>query len=270
MFRPVNGYLWYIYILGALIASVLAFALMQLVPPRARRYVILALTFIGGLYYALEFFLPVHPMPAPDDPTRVGNFLTQFLLPIGNITPVIGGFAVGLGVVNLSQVHGKRLLRNGLSAFESLAFFLSMIAMCAVNILQQAHPNAINKNLNALLYNGGLQQLDATMFSIIAFYIVSAAYRAFRIRSLEATLLLVTAVLVMLGQIGVGQWITHLAPRTGFFSFLRVEVLRDWILKVPNAAAVRAIAFGLGIGALAIALRIWLGLERGSYFDSQG
>ncbi len=270
MFRPANGYAWYAYIAGALLISVLAFALMQLIPPRARRYVILAVTFLGGLYYALEFFWPVHPMPTPEDPTAMGNFLTPYLLPIGNVTPVIGGFTVGLGVVNLSQIHGKRLFRNGLRAFESLAFFLSMFAMCIINILNQAHPNAINKNLNLFLYDGGLQQLDATMFSIIAFYIVSAAYRAFRIRSLEATLLLVTAVVVMLGQIGVGQWMTSWLPHTGFWANFHIEGVRGWILKIPNAAAVRAIAFGLGIGALAMALRIWLGLERGSYFDYQG
>src|SRR5262249_20124964 len=121
-------------------------------------------------------------------------------------------------------------------------------------------------------FEGALQSLDATMFSIIAFYIVSAAYRAFRVRSAEATMLLITAVIVMLGQTAIGQWLTHWIPYDGFWlklpmRNLHIEAVRDWMLTLANTAAVRAIAFGLGIGGLAVALRIWLGLERGSYFD---
>jgi hypothetical protein len=149
-------------------------------------------------------------------------------------------------------------------------FFVSAIVMCFVGILKEEHPYTINKDIFDILFSGALTTLDATMFSIIAFYIVSAAYRAFRVRSTEATILLLTAVLVMMGQIAVGQFITHKLPETGALSFLRFEVSRQWILDIANTAAVRAIGFGLGIGGLAVALRLWLGLERGSYFDSQG
>jgi len=50
---------------------------------------------------------------------------------------------------------------------------------------------------------------------------------------------------------------------------LRLEVIKEWLLTVLNAAALRAIAFGLGIGSLAISLRIWLSLERGAYFEKE-
>ena len=43
------------------------------------------------------------------------------------------------------------------------------------------------------LFSGGLTNLGSATFSMIAFYIASAAYRAFRIRSLEATLLMIAA-----------------------------------------------------------------------------
>ena len=264
MFQAAHGVSWFLYVLGALIFSALVFAALQLIPHRGRKYVIQGITFLGGLYFALEFFLPTHPMPTAADPDAVGNFLTPGIIPFGTVANVIGAFTVGLGVFNLCQVHGKRVTKGGNNAFNSMAFFLSMILMMVIAILAKAHPNSINKNLNALLFQGALLTLDATMFSIIAFYIVSAAYRAFRVRSVEATLLLVTAIVVMLGQIAVGQWLTHALPQA-----LHVESIRSWILTIANAAATRAIAFGLGIGGLAVALRIWLGLERGSYFDAQ-
>lgn len=264
-FHPVTGGLWYAYIVGALIFSVVAIAALQLIPQRFRRHVIWTITFLSGLYYAVEFFWPVHKMPMASNPDNVGNFLTPYVVPVGNISVVIGAWTVGLGVINLLQVHGKRLVKGQKDWFNSLAFFVTMIVMTVINILQQAHPNAINKNLNTLLFDGALQSLDATMFSIIAFYIVSAAYRAFRVRSVEATLLLCTAIVVMLGQIAVGYMMTAWLPHN-----MHVEVIRDWILTKANTPAIRAVSFGLGIGGLAVALRIWLGLERGSYFEQSG
>ena len=255
-------------ILAGLVASLVVLGGLTLVPQQFRRGIVRLITLLGGLYAAVEFFWPVHPMPTPDDPTAVGNFLTPSVVPFGNYVNAIVGWTVGLGVINLCQVHGKRLIKGGSNSFNSAAFFLSMILMTVIGILQKAHPNSVNKDLYDILFVGGLVSLDATMFSIVAFYIVSAAYRAFRIRSVEATLLLVTAIIVMLGQIAVGQWLTHWLPSTGLLHNLRIESIRSWILTIPNSAVTRAISFGLGIGSLAVALRIWLGLERGSYFDS--
>jgi uncharacterized membrane protein len=270
IFAVEHGWPWWIYVIGAMLLCAAAFGLLQLLPKQSRKHLILAITFIAGLYYALEFFLPVHSLATKANPTGEGNFLTPSSDNVSNWLVVIGAFTIGLGVVNLSMVHGKRLPKGGNTAFNSAVFFGSMIVMMVVGLLQRAHPNSINKNLYNLLFVGALTTLDATMFSIVAFYIVSASYRAFRVKSTEATILLITAVIVMMGQIAVGQWMTRWNHSDNFFfKVLHFEVVRDWILTIANTAAVRAIAFGLGIGGLAVALRIWLGLERGSYFDSQ-
>jgi hypothetical protein len=242
--------------------------MLQVMPVRFRRTLIYAVTFIGGLFFSLEFFLPIHKMTVQGT-TQDGNFLTPLVAPFANMVTVVVAMTVGLGIINLFQIHGRKLLRGQSGSFNSLAFFLAFFAMAIINILQHAHPNSINKNLNAVLFYGAYNNMDATMFSSVAFYIVSAAYRAFRVRSVEASLLLVTAILVMIGQTSIGQMMTgglpsHAGP---LLHNLRVEVIRDWILTKANTPAIRAINFGLGIGSLAVGLRIWLGLERGSYFD---
>ena len=268
--NPHQGFSWYGHIIFGLVLSLIVVGLLFVVPQKLRRPMILGVTFLGGLFFFLEFFLPVHAMPTGDDPTATGNYLTPFVVPFANASLVIGSFAVGMGVINLFQIHGRRVARRGTGWINSFAFFVALFLMLIVGILNKAHPNSINKNLNQLLVVGALQSLDATMFSIIAFYIVSAAYRAFRVRSVEATMLLITAVIVMLGQISIGQLLTAWIPDVGIWHSLHIEVIRNWILTKANAPATRAIAFGLGIGSLAVALRIWLGLERGSYFEGQG
>jgi len=94
--------------------------------------------------------------------------------------------------------------------------------------------------------------LQATMFSLLAFYVASATFRAFRARSLESTLLLVAGAVVMLGQVKIGNDLTGgtAAPVEAF--------LMDNFVK----AAERAIAIGGSLGVLATGLRIVLGLER--------
>ena len=92
--------------------------------------------------------------------------------------------------------------------------------------------------------------IQATMFSMLAFYIASAAYRAFRARSLLASILLVAALIIMIRFVPLGpisNWISDISA---------------WILKVPNMAAKRAIFIGVGLGMVATAIKVLLGIER--------
>jgi hypothetical protein len=93
--------------------------------------------------------------------------------------------------------------------------------------------------------------MQGTMFALLAFYIASAAFRAFRIRSFDASLLAVAAVLVMLGRVPIGTVIWDELPRVA-----------DWIMNIPNNAAKRAILIGAALGAIATGLKVILGLER--------
>ena len=93
--------------------------------------------------------------------------------------------------------------------------------------------------------------IQATMFSLLAFYIASAAYRAFRARSLLSSILLVAALIIMIRFVPLGPISTA------------VSDLSSWILKVPNMAAKRAIFIGVGLGMVATAVKVLLGVERG-------
>ena len=139
--------------------------------------------------------------------------------------------------------------------------------MATASVLYQTRQGVARITLNR---PDVLNSFDAAMFAILAFFITSAAYRAFRIRSLEATILMVAALLVMLGQVPIGQYITSGLPDKGsFLSVLRLDSISNFLLRSVNAPALRAVGFGLGLGELAIGLRIWLSLERGAYFEAK-
>jgi hypothetical protein len=93
--------------------------------------------------------------------------------------------------------------------------------------------------------------LQATMFSLLAFFIASAAFRAFRIRTFQASLLAVTAILVMIGRVPVGESLWASFPD-----------FTEWIMNVPQLAGKRAIMIGAALGAISTALKVLTGLER--------
>lgn len=109
--------------------------------------------------------------------------------------------------------------------------------------------------------------LQQTTFAILAFYVASAAFRAFRARNAESVLLLITAFIILLGRTFVGAWMTQGLPETGGFAFFRSDEMTGWIMSVMNTAGNRAIMIGVALGIVATSLRIMLGIDR-SYLGS--
>jgi len=49
-----------------------------------------------------------------------------------------------------------------------------------------------------------------------------------------------------------------------FLNNLKLTEISKWLRETVQGAAIRGIDFGVGIGALAMGLRLWLSLERGT------
>lgn len=276
---PRHGWELLIFILGALGIGALVLGTIVSVPARYRKGLVMTVTFVGGLFFSLEFLIGRQ------------NPLTDMRPFVANATMIVWSFALLLGVWNLFHIHGKALGKRAAGWYNSAIFFVAFFSIMCAGFLKDWHASraaalpagsphteaaaglaAASERLFEILFRGFLTSLDATMFSLIAFYIVSAAYRAFRVRSTEAALMMATASIVMLALVPVGVAITSWIPQTGAFSFLsifRLENIGYWLLMWPNMTVQRAISFGVAVGALATGLRIWLSLERGSFFDRQ-
>ncbi len=115
------------------------------------------------------------------------------------------------------------------------------------------------------IYEYALQPLMTTTFALLAFYVASAAYRAFRAKNLEAALLLGTAFLILIGRTSAGPALTSWLPPA--LSFLQMDNLMVYIMSIFNTAGNRAIMIGIALGTIATSLRVLLGVDR-SYLGS--
>ena len=104
--------------------------------------------------------------------------------------------------------------------------------------------------------------LSATMFALLAFFVASASYRAFKIRNAEATVLLVSGILIMLGRVPLGAWLTKWTLSIPWLSWLHLPNIQEWLYQYPNAAGARAIMIGIGLGIVGTSLRVILGIEK--------
>jgi hypothetical protein len=126
--------------------------------------------------------------------------------------------------------------------------FVSMLLMLGAGIWSGGKTEATSFGW---LYDYVFVALQGTMFSLLAFFVASAAYRAFRARTPEATVLLLAAILVMWGRVPLGEYLVS-----------GVGQVAQWIMSVPNTAAQRGILIGVSLGGIATSIKIICGIER--------
>ncbi len=199
-----------------------------------RLHIPIGLGFLAGAFMIVQFFVP-HP-----------SFEESYKA-LMDWTMIIGAFALVLGLQSLFRTHIDKIRRRRQGYGYSFVALISFAVMFMVGIVHGAKPGS----LFDWLFMNVQVPLEATIFSLLAFFIASAAYRTFRARTPEATILLLTAVVVMLGRVPIGEFI-----------YAQVPEATEWIMSVPTVAAKRGIMFGVALGVIATSLRILLGIER--------
>ena len=178
---------------------------------------------------------------------------------------IIGGFGMFLGLYSLLHMHWSRIRRKIPSWGYSVFVFIGAFGMIAAGVYseianagQSAGPGSqfdwFDWGYEYIQYPAG-----ATIFSILAFFMASAAFRTFRARNLAAGLLLIAAVIVMLGRVPVSETVS----RWLFFGDSQVITrFTDVIMEYPNMVAKRGILLGIALGILSQSIRVLLGVER--------
>lgn len=230
-----------------------------------KRGVPLLITFIVGWVLIIAYFLPHAPFNVMEK-----NFNTYF--------DILAAIAFILGGGNLVRMHGDRIYRKipgwGYSAVCLAGFFVTLIVGLSKMRLTDGLLPALDfkGDLNDAgmyfdyAYSYFFKPLGATMFALLAFYVATASYRAFRARNIGATLLLGTALIILIGRTFLGQVLTGWLPEN--LQFLHIPVLANWIMAVPNQAGNRAIMLGVALGIVSLSLRVILSIDR-SYLGAE-
>jgi hypothetical protein len=200
----------------------------------------LVITFFTSLLIILGFFIPHKPFG------NLQGIMLDWVL-------IISGFAALLGVDSLLRMHIRKLGKKQEGWGYSLILILTFVSVFGAGIFSGIRYGTAFNLVSPFMfaYTYGIIPLQSTMFSLLAFFITSAAYRAFRARSFVATILLIAAALVIIGRVPVGHML-----------WAKLPVIADWILDWPSMAARRGILLGIILGVIGTSLRIMFGIER--------
>ncbi|MCS7244164.1 MAG: hypothetical protein RMJ36_05475 [Candidatus Calescibacterium sp.] len=233
-----------------------------------KREIPLIITALTGIIIIINYFLP-----------EVTGKVTQV---VRNWVIVISSFAIILGILNLVIISLRKTLEPITHLDDRIAnliLIVSLVFTIVIGMIYGVGPKnnyvfklssdystvlplidfqvaTVDTNIfNSVIFYSIYNPLSAAMFSLLAFFIASASYRAFRARNLEATLLLLAAAVVILGRVPVGDYVF------GFIG-LKISVVSEYITAVINAAAQRAILIAVGIGTIIISLKLLFGIEK--------
>src|SRR5437870_7921699 len=151
-----------------------------------KRRIALILTFIAGSLGLFAFFFPQVPLvplslflPAATIQGASGR-LNDWMV-------IVAGFALTLGVVNVVQTHGRKIVRQEKGWMYSVVLLVGLVTMSAAGVLGLFQEGGIGKNPDGSatpfdwIFGNIFFPLQGTLFALLAFFMASAAYRAFRI-----------------------------------------------------------------------------------------
>jgi hypothetical protein len=228
-----------------------------------RREIPLFLTFLFGAFFVtMNFF-------ATD---RV-NFLTE---PVNDWMSIIIAFTYVLGVGNVLRIHGKKIAARQEGWVYSAATVAGLAVMLLYGLVfwipmgmaysgqppttepgQEWMTGMQTGSVFNWFYDAVYTPMQSTMFGMLAFFISSAAFRAFRVRSVQAALLAVTAMILILGGVPLGEKVWSAFPE-----------FTSWVMEILQTAGKRAILIGAALGAISTGVKIILGIEK-SYLGGQ-
>lgn len=199
----------------------------------------IALTIIATLLQVIPYYIDIAPVKTAADQMQT-------------IVLIIVACATFVGVISILQVHGKRIQRRSEGWYYSIIVVLGTAIMALTGLPFPEAGLGVNNSIFNYIFTNAMTPLGGTMYSIIAFFITSAAFRAFRAKNVESSIVLVAGTIMVMGN---APLFTNALPVLADISL--------WIREVPNMATMRGVMIGAALGAIALAMRTLMGIERG-------
>ncbi len=206
------------------IVNAIAIALKRTIP--------MAIALAIGFLMLIDFFFDESHINA------LGGFFVDSAV-------IVVAFALLLGLLNVLIVHFKRIRRRE----DGWPYSIFLVGIALIVLLGGI--SGPETDVVEWIFDNVQFPLQAATFSLLAFYVATAAYRAFRLRSLESIAFILAVIVVLLGQVPIGRYLSDFLPAA-----------KDWILDVPGTAGVRGIIIGVALGTIATGVRVLMGFDR--------
>lgn len=213
-----------------------------------KRELVFVITGVVALVMMLDYFFGTN-IPGISGAGNLASTLQTWAL-------VIQLMAIGLGAINLVQVHYRQISRKSPMMVYSVSFmvffaFILIMGLYKIGTGVELYPYT-------WVFSNVYTSLGATLYAITGFYIFSAAYRAFRARNIDAAILLIGGIFVLLANAPIGEVIWSGFPLIG-----------NWFNNVGQVPGMRTFTIVGALGLLAYGFRALIGKERGFYSEVQ-
>jgi len=181
-------------------------------------------------------------------------FLLTYFIELGNVrqymlswVTILTATALLLGLINLIQVHYKRV-QNNKNVINSTALFLSLIATFTVTLLFGPESQA-----GSWIFDNIIMPAEISLLALLSVTLTYAILRLISRRKNIYTGIFIFFFILTL---------TSLAPIFGKeFPFLQ-DKLGPWVIQVLASAGARGILIGVALGTIASGLRVLFGADQ--------
>ncbi|MFA6583005.1 MAG: hypothetical protein WCS77_01805 [Elusimicrobiaceae bacterium] len=185
----------------------------------------------------------------------------DFLETMNGYVLIMAFFAYFLGMYSIFAPNLRKIANQADGWGYSVVLFLGVGIGVATGLLSHARQMAPDGSLTSFgwMYNYMYYPLNATMYSLLGFFIVSTSFRAFRVKGGPALVLFISAVILIFGRVPLGQMLW-----AKFFGWTHVSVSQivEWVMNYPVIAGKRGIMIGIALGSIAASIKIIAGIEK--------
>jgi hypothetical protein len=158
----------------------------------------------------------------------------------------LAAVAILIGILNLLSVHFRRLLQGNI---YSIVLVISLLAMIGLGVTDYIE---VTDDAVSIAFEYVQAPLEAALASMLAFFLLFAGVRVLRRRRSWWGLLFIGSVIIFL----LGR--TPLPGKIGEV----VANFSDVLTGVFVTAGMRGILIGVAIGAIAVSIRVLMGIDR--------
>jgi hypothetical protein len=189
---------------------------------------------LGGLVIS-EYYIQISTL------SQAVNILTDWTTTIFSLGMIVGMFTVA------RHHYGIILKKTPKVWYFSVWIMVLMFSTFFIGVvLSTVHPVYEWIYYYFTIWSGAINRV------LPAIFLLSASYRAFRIRTVETTLFLIASLIIVITYMPV---ISLIAPEMK-------DIYGNWLVTIPNTGMVQGLTIGTSVGALCIGFRILLGKEK--------